>query len=129
MHGYDIQSYAAAFGGEHSLDDDTLSRIKGDFRRTLAKLHLDYVNAWVTWAHEDGFQARNQAHGAPGNLLDLYGAADIPETESFGLTELPIVGPARRCGWRERRPRSAGGDHRAFRFFGRACHGASAGVE
>jgi hypothetical protein len=100
MHGYDIQQYAAAFGGEpapvlvseHSLDDDTLSRIKGDYRRTLAKLHLDYVNAWVNWAHEEGFQARNQAHGAPGNLLDLYGAADIPETESFGLTELPIVG-------------------------------------
>jgi hypothetical protein len=100
MHGYDIQSYAWAFGGEHSpilngersLDDDTLSRIKGDYRRTLAKLHLDYVNAWVGWAHEEGFQARNQAHGAPGNLLDLYAAADIPETESFGLTELPIVG-------------------------------------
>ena len=35
---------------------------------------------------KQGFQARNQAHGAPGNLLDLYAAADIPETESFGLT-------------------------------------------
>jgi hypothetical protein len=92
MHGYDIQSYAAQLGGQQSFDDDTLGRIKGDYRRTLAKLHLDYVNAWVSWAHEQGFQARNQAHGAPGNLLDLYAAADIPETESFGLTELPIVG-------------------------------------
>ena len=92
MHGYDLQSYAGAFGAESSLDEDTLSRIKGDYRRTLAKLHLEYVNAWVKWAHEEGFQARNQAHGAPGNLLDLYAAADIPETESFGLTELPIVG-------------------------------------
>jgi hypothetical protein len=90
--GYDIQSYSAAFADAPTIDDDTMSRIKGDYRRTLAKLHLDYVNAWVTWAHEAGFQARNQAHGAPGNLLDLYGAADIPETESFGLTELPIVG-------------------------------------
>ncbi len=100
MHGYDIQAFAAQLAGEqpallvgeHSLDDDTLSRLKGDYRRTLAKLHLDYVIAWVTWAHGEGFKARNQAHGAPGNLLDLYGAADIPETESFGLTELPIVG-------------------------------------
>ncbi len=91
MHGYDLQSHAAQFG-EHPLDEDTLGRIKGDYRRTLAKLHLDYVNAWVTWAHEEGFKARNQAHGAPGNLLDLYAAADIPETESFGLTQLPIVG-------------------------------------
>jgi hypothetical protein len=92
MHGYDIQTFASQLAGEQPLDDDTLSRIKGDYRRTLAKLHLDYVNAWVKWAHEEGFKARNQAHGAPGNLLDLYGAADIPETESFGLTELPIVG-------------------------------------
>ena len=92
MHGYDIQSYAAAFASEPPLDDDTVSRVKGDYRRTLAKLHLDYLNAWVSFAHEEGFQARNQAHGAPGNLLDLYAAADIPETESFGLTELPIVG-------------------------------------
>ena len=100
MHGYDIQAFAAQIAGEQpailigerSLDDDTLSRLKGDYRRTLAKMHLDYVKAWVTWAHEEGFKARNQAHGAPGNLLDLYGVADIPETESFGLTELPIVG-------------------------------------
>ncbi|HEU5136148.1 MAG TPA: glycosyl hydrolase [Steroidobacteraceae bacterium] len=91
MHGYDIQAHAAQFG-EAPVDEDTRARIKGDYRRTLAKLHLDYVNAWVTWAHEEGFKARNQAHGAPGNLLDLYGVADIPETESFGLTQLPIVG-------------------------------------
>ena len=74
------------------LDADTAGRIEGDYRRTLAKLHLDYVNRWVTWSHAQGFSARNQAHGAPGNLLDLYAAADIPETESFGLTELPIAG-------------------------------------
>jgi len=92
MHGYDIQAHAAQLGGEQPLDDDTLSRLKGDYRRTLAKLHLDYVTAWVGWAHEEGFMARNQAHGAPGNLLDLYGVADIPETESFGLTEMPIAG-------------------------------------
>ncbi|HEY6125207.1 MAG TPA: glycosyl hydrolase [Steroidobacteraceae bacterium] len=92
MHGYDIQAYAAQITGEQPLDDDTLGRIKGDLRRTIAKLHLDYVNAWVTWAHEEGFKARNQAHGAPGNLLDLYAVADIPETESFGLTQLPIAG-------------------------------------
>ena len=28
-----------------------------------------------------GAQVRNQAHGAPANLLDLYAASDIPETE------------------------------------------------
>jgi hypothetical protein len=92
MHGYDLQTYGAQIAGQQPLDDDTLARVKGDYRRTLARLHLDYVNAWVRWSHEHGFKARNQAHGAPGNLLDLYGAADVPETESFGLTQLPIVG-------------------------------------
>src|SRR5690349_1082610 len=92
MHGYDLQSFGAQITGSQSADDDTLARVKGDYRRTLAKLHLDYVNAWVKWSHEHGFKARNQAHGAPGNLLDLYAAADVPETESFGLTQLPIVG-------------------------------------
>ena len=35
------------------------------------------------WAHARGGLSRNQAHGAPGDLLDLYAAADIPETEVF----------------------------------------------
>ena len=56
------------------------------------RLHLDYVQRLgVRGRTPDGFNARNQAHGAPGNLLDLYAAADIPETESFGMTPLPIV--------------------------------------
>jgi hypothetical protein len=92
MHGYDLQSFGAQITGALPADDDTLARVKGDYRRTLAKLHLDYVNEWVRWSHAHGFKARNQAHGAPGNLLDLYAAADVPETESFGLTNLPIVG-------------------------------------
>jgi hypothetical protein len=92
LNGYDIQSYAAEIMGEKPLDADTLGRIKGDYRRTLAALHLEYVDHWVQWSHAQGVRARNQAHGAPGNLLDLYAAADIPETESFGMTQLPIVG-------------------------------------
>ena len=92
LHGYDVQAHAADLLGKGQLDADTLGRIAGDYRRTFAKLHLDYVNHWVNWSHAHGFIARNQAHGAPGNLLDLYAAADIPETESFGMTELPIEG-------------------------------------
>ena len=38
---------------------------------------------WVRWSHRHGFLTRNQAHGSPGNLLDLYALADIPETEMF----------------------------------------------
>lgn len=74
---------------------DTLKmnpRITADFRRTLADLHLKYIEQWSTWSHNKGWKTRNQAHGAPGNLLDLYAAADIPETEMFGSRPYKIPG-------------------------------------
>ncbi len=92
MHGYDIQSHAAELAGARPMDADSLGRLKGDYRRTLAALHLAYVKRWVEWSHAHAFQARNQAHGSPGGLLDLYAASDYPETESFGATLLPIRG-------------------------------------
>ena len=75
-----------------TLDRDTLGRIKSDYRETLAQLHLDYLRAWVKWSHDHGYIVRNQSHGAPGNLLDLYANADIAETEIFGSTPFPIPG-------------------------------------
>ncbi|HWP39402.1 MAG TPA: glycosyl hydrolase, partial [Tepidisphaeraceae bacterium] len=90
MHGYDLRDHVAEFFGQ--ADPDTVARVKSDYRQTLAAMHLDYINAWVRWCHEHGYLARNQAHGAPGNLLDLYAAADIPETETFGSTPFAIPG-------------------------------------
>ena len=46
----------------------------------------------MDWAHRHGVKVRNQAHGSPANLLDLYGAVDIPEIEGFGLSEFGIKG-------------------------------------
>ena len=97
LHGYDIQPYAAALlarspASVTTVDRDTLGRIKSDYRETLAQLHLDYLRAWVKWSHDRGYLVRNQSHGAPGNLLDLYANADIAETEIFGSTPFPIPG-------------------------------------
>lgn len=92
MHGYDIQDYAAELLGEAPLDADSLGRIKSDYRTTLDRMHRDYVSTWRDWAHANGFVVRNQSHGAPANLLDLYGIIDIPETEVFGSTPYPIPG-------------------------------------
>lgn len=92
MHGYDIQAHAAELMGETPLDAPTLARLKGDYRATLAQLHLDYLREWLRWSHEHGFIVRNQSHGAPANLLDLYGTVDVPETETFGSTPFPIPG-------------------------------------
>ena len=68
------------------------ARVKSDYRETLARLHLEYLDTWVQWSHAHGFIARNQSHGAPANLLDLYGDVDVPETELFGSTPFPIPG-------------------------------------
>jgi len=73
-------------------NEEISRRIKSDFRETLAELHLAYIESWVSWAHERGSRTRDQAHGAPGNLLDIYAAADIPETETFGSTPFAIKG-------------------------------------
>lgn len=95
MHGYDVQEFAAALTAkesESSLPPETLARVKADYRTTLAKLHLDYVRAWRDWSHARGWLIRNQAHGAPANLLDLYANADIPEVEVFGSTPFGVPG-------------------------------------
>ena len=88
--GYDLDSQADALFGKG--DKKTVSRVRADYRRTVAALHLHYIQTWTEWAHAHGSRTRNQAHGAPGNLLDLYAASDIPETETFGSTPFPIPG-------------------------------------
>ncbi len=90
LHGYDLRDHAAELSGIGN--PDTVARVKADYRTTLGALHLDYVRTWVDWAHSLGETARNQAHGSPGNLLDLYAVADIPETEIFGSIPFPIPG-------------------------------------
>jgi hypothetical protein len=92
LHGYDLQDHAAALLGAAPLDADTLGRIKSDYREVLNRMHQDYLAAWQRWSYARGFVVRNQSHGAPANLLDLYAMVDIPETEVFGSTPYPIPG-------------------------------------
>ena len=64
-----------------------------DYRMTLHDLLMKmFTNPWVKWAHKHEAKVRNQAHGSPANLLDIYAAVDIPEIESFGLSDFGIVG-------------------------------------
>ncbi len=92
QHGYDLADHAALLGAPpaDAAAADTVARIKSDYRETLASLHLDYIRAWAAWARSLGGISREQAHGAPANLLDLYALADIPETEVFGSSDFPI---------------------------------------
>ncbi|MEY4433155.1 MAG: hypothetical protein RLZZ44_1288 [Bacteroidota bacterium] len=69
------------------------NRIKSDYRETLSDLLLHrFDQPWTNWAHTKNFKTRLQAHGSPGNLLDLYAAADIPECETFGSMPYDIFG-------------------------------------
>jgi hypothetical protein len=53
-----------------------------DYRQTISDLLLEkFTNTWHDWAHGKKAIIRNQAHGSPANILDLYAASDIPETE------------------------------------------------
>ena len=89
--GYDLTDHIETLFGEDK-DKDRASRIKYDYRLTAAEMHREYIETWAAWAKSRGMLTRNQAHGSPANLLDVYAAADIPETEMFGSPEFPIPG-------------------------------------
>jgi len=92
--GYDLRLHLPALMGKGRAEK--IARIKADYRFTLAELHLEYIEEWTSWAHSHGWMTRNEAHGAPANLLDLYAAADIPETETFGASSFEIPGLSRK---------------------------------
>lgn len=85
--GYDLREYLPALLGrdEPSYNERVLS----DYRETISDLILEkYTQRWHDWAAKNGKIIRNQAHGAPANILDLYAAADIPETEGEDIVKI-----------------------------------------
>lgn len=87
--GYDLRQHLPELLGD--IDDG--NQVLADYRETLSDLlYENFTLQWVDWAHRHGVKVRNQAHGSPANLLDLYGAVDIPEIEGFGLSEFGIKG-------------------------------------
>jgi hypothetical protein len=89
--GYRMEEVIPFFNGEG--DKDIVARVKSDYRETVSDMLLhNFTQNWTNWAHRLGSITRNQAHGSPGNLIDLYATVDIPECESFGLTTFPIPG-------------------------------------
>lgn len=81
--GYDPGEYLYVLSGD-CRDDELSARVRSDYRETLADLVLEsFIMPMTAWANGHKSLNRNQAHGSPGNLLDLYAACDIPETEIF----------------------------------------------
>jgi len=85
--GYDLREYLPGLLG---LDTDEYNqRVLCDYRETISDLILEnYTKRWHEWAAKGGKIIRNQAHGAPANILDLYAAADIPETEGEDIVKV-----------------------------------------
>lgn len=96
--GYDIRDYWDEFikVSEQKEAHDTISRgalVLSDYRETLGELLLEnFTRQWTSWAHSHNALTRNQAHGSPANLIDIYSAVDIPECEGFGLSDFGIKG-------------------------------------
>ncbi|MBQ0057822.1 MAG: glycosyl hydrolase family 2 [Bacteroidales bacterium] len=88
--GYRLQDHLTEF-----LQDSATNHryVIQDYRETMSDLLLsNFTNQWAEWAHSMGSTVRNQGHGSPANLLDVYAAVDIPEIEGFGLTDFGISG-------------------------------------
>ncbi|MBL7110332.1 MAG: hypothetical protein ISS19_00130 [Bacteroidales bacterium] len=89
--GYDLSKYLKHLAGEG--DTNEIARVKSDYRQTMSEMLLEHFTVpWTEWSHKHQSLTRNQAHGSPGNLIDLYAAVDIPECEIFGHRTFDIPG-------------------------------------
>jgi len=78
--GYDLKEYLPALLGEDEKEIN--NRVLCDYRETISDLLLEkFTNVWAGWTESHNAVIRNQAHGSPANILDLYAASHIPETE------------------------------------------------
>ncbi len=91
-HGYRLEQYLPEFADQKN-QTELRGRIVRDYRHTLARmLRENFTDLWTRWAHSHGAQIRNQSHGSPANIIDLYAIVDVPECESFGRSDLNIPG-------------------------------------
>lgn len=89
--GYKLEEHLPAFLSSNRTDET--ARLVSDYRQTMSDLLLEnFTQQWTNWAHSHGSKTRNQAHGSPGNLIDLYATVDVPECESFGISDFGIKG-------------------------------------
>ncbi len=91
--GYDLRRQLPALFGQDTEENNI--RVLSDFRETFSDLLLEtFTEEWKKWAKGKGALIRNQAHGSPANILDLYAASDIPETEGIYLEKIKMASSA-----------------------------------
>lgn len=91
--GYDLRAHFPALFGRDGREKNR--RVLADYRQTISELLLDNFSVpWNHWANSKGFLNRNQAHGSPANVLDLYAACNIPETEADDIAGMKLASSA-----------------------------------
>lgn len=89
--GYKLQDYFPELLADGATDSSM--RVISDYRETIGDmLKENFTQPWTSWANAHKVTTKNQAHGSPANLIDLYASVDIPECESFGITNFDIPG-------------------------------------
>lgn len=92
--GYDLKPHMPELLGI-SEDKDKSDRIVFDYRQTIGELLIDtYSVRWQKWAAAQGKGIRNQAHGSPANILDIYAVSDVPETEGRSIIGMKTASSA-----------------------------------
>lgn len=91
--GYDLRLHIPLlFPAEPS---EASARVISDHRETISDLLLEeFTKPWQQWAADRGAIIRNQAHGSPANILDLYAASDIPEQEGSNILSIKMASSA-----------------------------------
>ena len=88
--GYDLKNELPALFATDS--SDRYKSVLYDYRETISELLLEkFTQPWHQWAKAKGKVIRNQSHGSPANILDLYATIDIPETEGTNLTRFKFA--------------------------------------
>ncbi|HZL76430.1 MAG TPA: glycosyl hydrolase [Bacteroidales bacterium] len=91
--GYDLSQNLPALFQKDTPEKN--ARVLSDYRQTISDLLVDnFTTHWTSWAHKQGKMTRDQAHGSPGNILDMYAASDIPETEGSEITRFKFASSA-----------------------------------
>ena len=88
--GYDLRNELPVLFGKEQ--NERYWQVLYDYRETISDLLLEKFTApWHQWAKSKGKLIRNQSHGSPANILDLYATIDIPETEGTNLTRFKFA--------------------------------------
>ena len=92
--GYDLKMYMPYLLGLTD-DKDKEQRVVYDYRQTIGELLIDtYSTRWQKWAAAQGKGIRNQAHGSPANIMDVYAVSDVPETEGRSVIGMKTASSA-----------------------------------